>query len=38
MPAGTVGLALAVLGERLRALLGTGVACALIAVLLIVGR
>jgi drug/metabolite transporter (DMT)-like permease len=37
-PASTVGLALAVLGERLSALQGTGIACALIAVLLIVGR
>jgi drug/metabolite transporter (DMT)-like permease len=37
-PAGTVVLALAVLGERLSALQGAGIACALVAVLLIVGR
>jgi len=37
-PASTVVLALAVLGERLSALQGAGIACALIAVLLIVGR
>ncbi|HSF04148.1 MAG TPA: DMT family transporter [Methylomirabilota bacterium] len=36
-PASTVILALAVLGERLSALQGVGIACALIAVLLIVG-
>jgi drug/metabolite transporter (DMT)-like permease len=37
-PASTVILALAVLRERLSALQGAGIACALIAVLLIVGR
>jgi drug/metabolite transporter (DMT)-like permease len=37
-PASTVVLALAVLGERLSAWQGVGIACALIAVLLIVGR
>ena len=37
-PASTVVLALAVLGERLSVLQGAGIACALIAVLLIVGR
>jgi uncharacterized membrane protein len=37
-PASTVVLALAVLGERLSALQSTGIGCALIAVLLIVGR
>ena len=37
-PASTVVLAFAVLGERLSALQGTGIGCALIAVLLIVGR
>ena len=37
-PATTVVLALVVLGERLRALQGIGIACALIAVALIVGR
>jgi len=37
-PASTVVLALVVLGERLRALQGIGIACALIAVALIVGR
>jgi uncharacterized membrane protein len=37
-PASTVVLALAVLGERLSALQGIGIACALLAVLMIVGR
>ena len=37
-PASTVLLALAVLGERLSVIQGAGVACALIAVFLIVGR
>jgi uncharacterized membrane protein len=37
-PASTVLLALVVLGERLSLLQGTGIACALIAVFLIVGR
>jgi uncharacterized membrane protein len=37
-PASTVVLALAVLGERLSVVQGAGIACALIAVLLIVGR
>jgi drug/metabolite transporter (DMT)-like permease len=37
-PASTVALALAVLGERLGTLQGIGIACALIAVLLIVAR
>ena len=37
-PASTVLLALAVLGERLNALQGAGIVCALIAVLLIAGR
>ena len=37
-PASTVLLALAVLGERLNALQGVGVGCALIATLMIVGR
>jgi drug/metabolite transporter (DMT)-like permease len=37
-PASTVILALAVLGERLSALQGAGIACALLAVLLIVAR
>jgi uncharacterized membrane protein len=37
-PASTVVLALALLGERLNALQGAGIACALIAVLLIAGR
>jgi drug/metabolite transporter (DMT)-like permease len=36
-PASTVVLALAVLGERLSALQGVGIACALAAALLIVG-
>jgi drug/metabolite transporter (DMT)-like permease len=35
-PASTVVLALAVLGERLSVIQGTGIGCALIAVLLIV--
>ena len=37
-PASTVALALAVLGERLTAVQGAGIGCALIAVLLIAGR
>jgi uncharacterized membrane protein len=37
-PATTVVLALAVLGERLSGRQGAGIVCALIAVLLIVGR